>query len=314
MSLRLRHIEVFHAIMATGSASKAADQLHTSQPTVSRVLAEMEREIGFPLFVRDGRALAPTPESRDLYQEVQHNFTCLDSIGSMAARIAAHEHGNIRITAAPSISISILPLAIQRFLGRHPGVGVTLEVRTPQAVIESIENRDFDIGITALTNSSDTLIAQPLVQIEAVCIMPDDHPLAAKEIVTPADLASFPSVALGRNSMSRQRTDSVFDRMGEHRTIVAETQTGSVACALVSQRIGLAVLDFLTVDVVAKPPLTFRPFRPCVPIDFVLVSSKVRPNARATGRFIEVLDEIITEIDSPFVVNHRARRDAPVSD
>lgn len=306
MTLRLRHIEVFHAIMTTGSASKAAEQMRTSQPTISRVLAEMEHEIGFPLFVRGGRALAPTPEARDLHREVQHNFTSLDRIGSMAARIAAHEHGNIRVSAAPSISISILPRAIQQFLARYPGVGVTLEVRTPQSVIESIENRDFDIGITAFDNSNDTLIAESLVQIEAVCIMPDDHPLAAKDIIRPADLAGYPSVSLGRNSMSRQRTDAVFDRVGVERTMVAETQTGSVACALVGQRIGLAVLDYMTVEVVAKPPLTFRPFRPSVIIDFVLVSSKIRQNARATGRFIEVLQEIIAEIDSPYVFSRGA--------
>ena len=306
MTLRLRHIEVFHAIMTTGSASKAAEQMRTSQPTISRVLAEMEREIGFPLFVRDGRALTPTPEARDLHREVHHNFTSLDRIGSMAARIAAHEHGNIRISAAPSISISILPKAIQRFLGHYPGVGVTLEVRTPQSVIESIENRDFDIGITAFEKISDNLIAEPLVQIEAVCIMPDDHPLAAKDVIGPADLAGYPCVSLGRNSMSRQRTDTVFDRVGVGRNMVAETQTGSVACALVGQRIGLAVLDYMTVAVVAKPPLTFRPFRPSVIIDFVLVSSKIRKNSRATGRFIGVLQEIIAEIDSPYVFSRGA--------
>jgi len=310
MNLRLRHIEVFHAIMSTGSASRAAKQLRTSQPTVSRVLAEMEREIGFPLFVRDGRTLAPTSESRDLYEEVQHNFTCLDRIEDLAARIAAHEHGNIRITAAPSISISILPLAIQRFLARHPGVAVTLEVRTPPAVVDSIVNRDFDIGITALISGNDALVTQPLVQVEAVCILPDDHPLAAKDVLGPADVADYPCVSLGRNSVSRQNTDAVFDRMGVRRTMVADTQTGSVACALVGQRIGLAILDYLTVDVVAKPPLTFRPFRPSVVIDFVLVSPKIRPNARAAGRFIKVLEEVIAEIDSPFIVNSRAGREA----
>lgn len=64
----------------------------------------------------------------------------------------------------------------------------------------------------------------------------------------------------------------------------------------------------------AKPPLTFRRFRPRVPIDFVLVSPKNRPNARATGRFIAVLEEILAEIESPFVVNHRKELEAPNPD
>ena len=106
--------------------------------------------------------------------------------------------------------------------------------------------------------------------------------------------------------MSRQRTDAVFDQVGVRRNMVAETQTGSVACALVSQGIGLAVLDFLTVEVVAKPPLIYRPFRPRIGIDFVLISAKMRPNARMTDRFLKVFDDTLADIHSPFVTNLRA--------
>lgn len=306
MTFRLRHIEVFHAIMSAGSVSKAAERLRTSQPTASRLLAELERSVGFALFIRDKRSISPTPEARDLYREVRRNFTCLDQLTDIAERIAAHEYGSLRITSAPSISISILPRAIQRFLDRYPGVGTTLEVRTPQSVIESVESRDFDIGITAPTSTSDLLVVQPLVQVEAVCVLPEDHPLAAKETIHASDLTDQAYISLGRNSMSRQRTDAVFDQVGVHRDMVAETQTGSVACALVSQGIGLAILDFLTVEVVAKPPLIYRPFRPRIGIDFVLISAKMRPNARMTDRFLTVFDETLADIESPFVTNLRA--------
>lgn len=307
MALRLRQIEVFHAIMTYGSVSRAAEELHTSQPTASRVLAEMERSVGFPLFVRDGRKMVPTPEGRDLFREVQRNFTCLDQLDHMAERIAEFRQGSIRITAAPSISISVLPRAIQCFLERYPGVGTTLEVRTPQSVIECVETRDFDLGVTASTFTSDLLTVRPFIQVEAVCIMPHGHPLAKRKVVEAADLQEFPFISLGQNSMSRQRIDAVFDRTGVRRHVVAETQTGSVACALVSQGIGVSILDFLTVNVIAKPPLTFRPFRPRVNIDFVLISPKTRPNARITDRFVDVLDETIGAFDSPFVRDLRGQ-------
>jgi DNA-binding transcriptional LysR family regulator len=301
--MRLRHVEVFHAIMTTGSVSRAAEVLRTSQPTASRVLAELERSVGFPLFARDRRRLVPTPEARDLFSEVQRNFTCLDRLVQMAERIAEFHQGNIRIAAAPSVSISVLPKAIQRFLERYPGVGTTLEVRTPASVLECVESRDFDFGITALVNIGERLRVRPLIRAEAVCILPLDHPLASRDVIEAGDLEDQPFISLGQNSLSRHKIDEVFEQAGVHRRMVAETQTGSVACALVSQGIGLTVLEFLTADVLARPPLTYRPFRPRVGIDFVLVTSKTRPMARVTDRFTQIFDETLAELDGTFVTS-----------
>lgn len=83
-----RHVEVFRALMIAGSVTRAAELLHTSQPTVSRELARMEHSIGFPLFERIRGRLRPTMQALALYDEVRQSYAGLERVASAAARCA----------------------------------------------------------------------------------------------------------------------------------------------------------------------------------------------------------------------------------
>lgn len=292
--IRLRQLEVFHAIMDCGTVGAAAQQLGTSQPTASRVLSDLEDVIGFKLFQRRSNRLLPSPEAHALFREVQANYICLDQLDRMAKRLATTEAGTLRIAAAPSVSISLLPAAIRTFLKTRPDVHVQLEVHAPEAVLDCVQNRDFDLGITAVTEADDSFDIAPLCQVEAVCILLEDSSLASKTVIHPADLHDQPFISLGHPSESRRKIDGVLGSSGVRPLVLAETQTASVACALVNQGIGMSILDFLTFSVISKPPLVCRTFRPRIIIDFITVKPRFRPNARLTYRFEEVLQNTIT--------------------
>lgn len=85
-----RHVEVFRALMIAGSVTRAAELLHTSQPTVSRELARMEHSIGFPLFERIRGRLRPTMQALALYDEVRQSYAGLERVASAAARLRAY--------------------------------------------------------------------------------------------------------------------------------------------------------------------------------------------------------------------------------
>lgn len=291
--IRLRQVEVFHAIMDCGSVSAAAISLGTSQPTASRVLADLEHLVGFPLFWRSNNRLLPTPEAHALFREVQANYTCLDRLDRMAKRLATAEAGTLRIAAAPSVAISLLPAAMREFLKTRPDVHMQLEVHAPEDVQDCVQNRDFDLGITAIPEVDDTLESSPLCQVEAVCILLEDTPLAAKRVIHPEDLDGKPFISLGHPSESRRKIDHVFRSAGVHPTVLAETKTASVACALVNQGIGISILDFLTFSAISKPPLVCRTFRPRIVIEFVTLKPRFRPNGRLTSHFETVLNDVI---------------------
>ncbi|MEX2742207.1 LysR family transcriptional regulator [Rhizobium mongolense] len=109
MSVTLRHIEVFHAVMTTGSVTGAADMLKTSQPTVSRELARFEYLIQIKLFERIRGRLRPTAHALQLFEEVQRAYFGLDRIVRTATSLRRFEQGQLSIVCLPVFSQSLLP-------------------------------------------------------------------------------------------------------------------------------------------------------------------------------------------------------------
>ena len=110
-----RQIEVFAAVMKTGTVSRAAETLGVTQPGVSRMIAELERSIGFSLFDRVRNRIIPTPEAKLFYEEVQASFRGMDKLRASIARIRDHGVGQIRIG-----TLSALWLFIKAMESYHP--------------------------------------------------------------------------------------------------------------------------------------------------------------------------------------------------
>ncbi|HWQ10914.1 MAG TPA: LysR family transcriptional regulator, partial [Holophaga sp.] len=122
MLITHRHIEVFRAVMTTGSVTAAASMLFTSQPTISRELAQLESILGFPLFDRIRGRLRPTARALVLFDEVQRAYIGLDRILATAANLKAYEQGQLSIICMPFLSHSLLPDVCRHFMDEHPGV------------------------------------------------------------------------------------------------------------------------------------------------------------------------------------------------
>ncbi len=78
--MNFKGLEALRAFMEGGSLNQAAERLHRTQPQVSRLLAALEDELGFPLFSRNKRRLVPTPEAREFYAQIEHALYCLDPV------------------------------------------------------------------------------------------------------------------------------------------------------------------------------------------------------------------------------------------
>ncbi len=131
VTLRLRQIEVFHAVYSCGSVTRAAEVLNVSQPSVSKVLAHAEQQLGYALFDRVKGKFIPTPEANQLFAQVTQVNDSVDRLRQLAANLRSMEKGTIRIAATPAFGIDFLPGAIAgsnhlaKALVSH-GVGVAI--------------------------------------------------------------------------------------------------------------------------------------------------------------------------------------------
>jgi len=293
LNVTQQQIEVFRSVMINRSVTKAAQTLRSSQPTTSRVLAELERAIGFRLFTRDRKRMVPTPDGIAFFQEVQNHFVGLEELARAANRISQFHDRTLHIATIPSVSFGLLPLAVPGFRERYPAARVAIEVRTFESVVHDVLAAQCDIGFTAYPSDRPGIVDQRLITCEAVCVMPTSSPLAQKAVIAAEDLDGLPFVSLEMNAPSRRRIDEMFERRGVRRQLVLETQNGAVVCALVKNGAGVAVVDPFSAYSFADPALTVRPLQPRLEFTFYVLWRADLPPSRFATAFVDQIRDAI---------------------
>lgn len=293
--MRQRHIEVFRALMLTHSVTRAAEQLHTSQPTASRFLADLEREIGFKLFTRTGGKLFPTSEADALYVEVQRSFAGLDRIAQVAEGIAGFRANRLRIASISAFAHGALVEAVPRFRAKFDSVGIVLEVGSFDEVVRAVVANQCEIGFVAYPVGHSGVTQYPLVEINSVCAMPAGHRLEAQDSVSVADLRGERFISLDHDVPSGRHVDQIFVAAGVERDIVLETKTAAVACSFIKQDMGVSILDPFTVGALLDARMSARPFVPGFRFHFSALMRSDRPAARIARSFLDEVRQTLAE-------------------
>jgi len=274
-----RQLETFRAVMLAGSASHAAELLRITQPAVSRAIAELEHSLGFLLFDRIRGRLVPTPEAKLLMQEVQRSFVGLDRVRAEAARIRDLGSGSIRIASLAALGSTLVPRAIRRFREKNPDIVITLQVHATSAVRDMVSNSVFDLGLVADEADLSGIEHRPFASLAGLCALPPGHPLAKKDVITPADLHEQPFIALAPEDRARRRLDAVLEAHAVRPKIVVETPGSATVCALALEGVGIGIANPPACDGFRERGLHLRHFEPAVHFKSFLI---FRPDALKT--------------------------------
>jgi len=260
--MRLAGLHAFRAVMEGGTVTEAAKRLGRTQPQVSRILANLEQDLGFDLFARHRQRLLPTPEGRAFYREAVRILAGMDQIEEVAHDIRLQRDARLRILAPPHAAQWLLPSACARFAAEHPQIGYSLEVVTRRIVHEWVAGHQFDLGIVS------SPIVHPAVQclffarVEVVAVVPKGHPYAQRTVLRPADLAHQNFIALKPYTLLRDYTERTLIRRNVPIVIRAETSTGYAACQLVSAGMGITLADPFTAGALNGRDVVIRRWRP----------------------------------------------------
>jgi DNA-binding transcriptional LysR family regulator len=245
MSLNLRQIEVFRAVMITGSISGASQLLLISQPAVSRMLSYSEQRIGFRLFERVKGRLFPSPEARRLFRDVEHVYRDVQRVNTTLHDLTQRRHGVVRIAVSPSLGDQIVPWAITSFRRQHD-VRVSLDCQRHTQLRDQLLDRQADLGISLFPASHPNLEANPLHRAGMVCVCPVEHPLANRKTVALPELRHFDLIGYGAETPFGQHIRSAFETAGEPWRPATEVDSPHYACALADAGGGIALIDEFT--------------------------------------------------------------------
>src|SRR5690606_37959550 len=148
MQFKLRHMEVFRAVMIAGSASGAARMLFISQPAVSRLLAHMEASLDVKLFHRTAGKLVPTAQAQLLLDEVNRVYDAALRVDSFVENLAKKASGTLKLACSPSLGLNLLPRLIGEFLERFPQVHVHFHTTLIQDVPMELLSGKIDMAVS----------------------------------------------------------------------------------------------------------------------------------------------------------------------
>lgn len=289
--MNLKHIEAFRAVMLSGSMTAAAKELFTSQPNVSRLISQLERETGLLLFQRNGVRLIPTGEGNAFFREVERTYVGLQGLANAAAQIRNRGTGRLRIAAMPSAGLTLVPRAIQRFHARHPEVTVSLHLNTSTTVNHWTASHFCDLGMVVYVSEQSNCDTEMFSNLAAVGVVPANHRLARKKILKPADFQGESFVSLCHGDGTRALMDEVFDNAGVERVMALEAQYSAICCEMVRSGAGVTLSHPVVAEAYAGPDIAIRPFQPSIQFPNYLLFPPHQPRARLTMQFVEVLRE-----------------------
>lgn len=260
-TLNLRQVESFYAVMRTGTVIAAAQQLHVTQPVVSRAISLLETRIGYKLFERKGRRLVATPEGHAFFREAEPIFGSLDRLAQAAQDIRSQRGGELRIGSMPSLSQSLLPRVTTRFLSSRPGVSVFVQSLPSRQVAEQVANRQLDIGLVELPLANSAISLEELPAARAVAVIPESHPLSKKKVLSVTDFDGEKMVLLSRHSFLRYQIEDVFSRNGVSPNVVLETPHSNIACSFAAAGAGITLVSHWAAEAFSGASVARRPIK-----------------------------------------------------
>ncbi|WP_250004732.1 LysR family transcriptional regulator [Actinoplanes sp. M2I2] len=261
--MELRYVAAFVAVAEELHFGRAARRLRMTQPPLSQMIRQLEKELGVQLFERSTRVVRLTSAGQTFLEPARRVLEDVDTAKRAAMGARAGEYGRITIGFSGASSHAALSRLSQSVRRAHSGLELCLTVRSyAGAVLEAVADGTVDLGFVRMPVGRPGLRTRVIGNDELVCALPADHPLAGKDEIDLADLAYDPFVSLPANAGSTLR-DAMMracENAGFTPKVVQEAPDSTTVLALVSAGVGVT-LTVGSAEHVCQGGLVYLPLR-----------------------------------------------------
>ncbi len=290
-----RQMEIFYAIMLTGSVTAAAKSLNLTQPAATKILRHTEDQLKFPLFHRIKGRLVPTDDAIAIFPDVERVFQEIRAVRQSIDDVRLGRGGALSVVVIPTLGQVILPRAISAFKNDHPDVPVTIAVRPRSSVMQSVATQRAEVGFAFLTPAHASVETRPMGGSNLTCIVPPDHPLSSKSFVTAADLEGYSFISYSKNQGLQPLIQSAFTAGRATLSSHLETDWISTAWALVEQGNGVALVDGFSQLAQIYPNVVEIPFRPEISVQVDILTPRAKPLSRIAKQFVDCARKVLDQ-------------------
>ncbi len=196
----LRHLRYFVAIVRNGSFRAAAEELHISQPPLTRQIQQLEEVVGTPLLIRKASGIRPTEAGVLLATEATNILALVERACTTAGLIGAGQLGRLDVGVFGSAVLDIVPRIVLDFRNRYPDVDVVLHNMDRDTQVKALHERRIQIGFNRFFQDHPELVWEPVLREKMLIAAPSTHPLTAKAAVSLRDLENEPLIFYPRTT------------------------------------------------------------------------------------------------------------------
>lgn len=267
----------------------AAELFGVTQPAMSRLITQLEEEVGCRILSRERGQLALTAEGAQFYVAAKDVLASMRSLMAVADRLNAAPEVTIRLVSMPGIVNGLFDRAIAAFSNKNSSVRITVEVQNRGLLEKTVEAGQFDLAFATLPIKVPPFITiARLKTVPAVCIVAKRDDLAKKRHVSAEDLRDRPFISFRRGSLLRERVDELFEKMRIKRATLYESHSIEIVCEMVAAGMGVAIVPpYLPLS--SRYPVAERKFVPEISVEYAML----QPSTERVGRHAERLAEMI---------------------
>lgn len=244
--MNLYHLRYFVKLAHTRHYTRAAEQLCITQPSLSHAIAQLENELGLPLFEKTGRNTVLTRFGELFLDCAERTLATLDDGVEELKRISRGE-GLVRLGLLRTLGVDYIPELVSRFQAANAGkkIRFTFETGMTQQLLEGLSERRFDLVFSSKPPSELGFTAVAVEKQDLVLIVPRDHPLASRHSVDLGETLPYPQVYFSHGSGLRGVVDELFSRVGGQPQIAYEIDEDQVIAGFVARGFGIAVVPYM---------------------------------------------------------------------
>ena len=247
--MQINQINAFLAVAELGSFSLAAEQLHITQPAVSKRIRQLEISINTALFDRISKRSILTPNGQAFKPHAERILQELKSYGFSLSRQQDSPSGSLSFATSHHIGLHRLPGTLRDFKIRYPQVDLDLHFMDSEDACVAIANNELELAIVTLPELADEkLDCEPVWIDQLVVVTAADHPLANQQEIDPLDLLEHAAILPSLGTFTRKIINSLFAASKEQLKIILETNYLETIKVMVSANLGWSILPQSMVD------------------------------------------------------------------
>lgn len=286
--LSVKHLRAIVALARFGSFIAAASYLRMSQPGLTRIIQQAERQLGVGLFARGTRNVSQTEAGREFVPVAERLLGEISQQTQKVRTLDGEMRGQIIIACLMSISHRVLPAALVEFRKQHPKMYIHIREGIASRVQEDVRSGLADFGIGNAVGLHGSMVVDSVTDEPCYVVMPNRHRLRANSVIRLKDIADEPMISMPTDSGLRRTIDMAANAQGAvlNHSIVTN-QFGSLF-DFVANGLGISIVPATALPGSNEYPIVSRPLRPAISRQIGILRLAERSLSPASDAFLNV--------------------------